>query len=74
MQLMMYLGNDLIEAIEVNRTHVSEPGYLGRFKRMLRQKHWDEILQSGTQPEYLVVNAVTAYNNPPNAGMSLPLN
>lgn len=56
MQLMMYIGNDLIESMEVNFTRISEPGYLGRFKRILKQRHWHTILQSQLEPEYLVVN------------------
>ena len=55
MQLMMYLGNDLIESISVNDRDLSIPGYLGRYKRQLKQKHVDLIAQAGQQPEYLVV-------------------
>lgn len=53
---MMYLGNDLIESVSVNFTLISIPGYLGSFKRNLKQKHSDLILQVREQPEFLVVN------------------
>ncbi|HEY0058189.1 MAG TPA: hypothetical protein VGB56_03580 [Flavisolibacter sp.] len=55
MQLMMYLGNDLIESVSVNDRDLSIPGYLGRYKRQLKQKHVDLIAQAGQQPEYLVI-------------------
>ena len=65
MQLMMYIGNDLIEAVPVNFSRFSQPGYLGQFKRVLKQKHYDLIQESGTQPEFLVVNMqpIQANNN-----------
>ncbi len=53
---MMYLGNDLIESVSVNFTLISIPGYLGSFKRNLKQKHNDLIQQVREQPEFLVVN------------------
>lgn len=56
MQLMMYLGNDLIDSIPVNFHQLSEPGYLGKFKRVLKHKHQELILQSSEQPEFLVVD------------------
>jgi hypothetical protein len=57
----MYLGNDLIETMPLNFTRLSEPGYLGRFKRILKQKHWDAIQQTEKYPEYIVVNLQTNY-------------
>jgi len=56
MKLMMYLGNDLIESVPVNLTLISIPGYLGSFKRNLKQKHNDLIRQVQEQPEFLIVN------------------
>ncbi len=53
---MMYLGNDLIESVPVNLTLISIPGYLGSFKRNLKQKHNDLIRQVQEQPEFLIVN------------------
>ena len=56
MQLMMYLGNDLIESINLDDQRISKPGYLGTFKRCLKQKYRELILQSPTPPEFLVIN------------------
>ena len=56
MQLMMYLGNDLIESISLDDQRISKPGYLGTFKRCLKQKYRELILQSPTPPEFLVIN------------------
>jgi ABC-type transporter MlaC component len=63
MKLMMYLGNDLIESVSVNFTLISTPGYLGSFKRSLKQKYSDLIQQVSDQPEFLVVNSVIATKN-----------
>lgn len=56
MQLMMYIGNDLIEAVSVDVAYISVPGYLGNFKRQLKQKHYTLIQESTIQPEFLVIN------------------
>lgn len=54
MTLLMYLGNDLIEAVPVCLDKISQPGYLGSFKRMLKQKYHLLLQQSPTPPEFLV--------------------
>lgn len=56
MQLMMYIGNDLIESIPVHFDKITQPGYLGRFKRTLKEKYADLILQSDIRAEFLVMN------------------
>jgi len=56
MQLMMYIGNDLIEAVPLNEESISQPGYLGKFKRMLKEKYAVLIKESGTHAEFLVVD------------------
>jgi hypothetical protein len=56
MQLMMYLGNDLIEAVPLNEESIPQPGYLGKFKRMLKEKYADLIRESGITPDFLVVD------------------
>jgi hypothetical protein len=56
MQLMMFLGNDMIDSVPVQMNQLSLPGYLGRFKRVLKEKHTDLIRESGTPPEFLVVD------------------
>lgn len=62
MQLTMYLGNDLIDAVPVNLYELSKPGYLGRFKRQLKQRYFELIQQANVQPEFLVVE-LTPSNN-----------
>jgi hypothetical protein len=58
MQLMMYIGNDLIEAIPLEDDRISKPGYLGSFKRWLKDKHGELILQFPEPPQFLVVDPV----------------
>jgi hypothetical protein len=57
MTLMMYLGNDLIEAIPLDRERIPKPGYLGNFKRGLKEKYQEMIMQFSEPPEFLVINA-----------------
>jgi hypothetical protein len=62
MQLMMYLGNDLIEAVPVNLESLSQPGYLGQFKRVLKEKYAALIQEYGQGPEFLVINVLPTMN------------
>jgi len=56
MQLMMYIGNDLIEAVKVDSEKIRKPGYLGSFKRCMKVKHSDLIRQFAIPPDFLVIN------------------
>lgn len=58
MKLLMYLGNDLIEAVPVDDKDVRIPGYLGKFKRNLKVKYSELIQQTATNPEFLVSDIV----------------
>lgn len=59
MQLLMYIGNDLIEAVSVNPSEIARPGYLGYYKRELQKKYHSLIQQSADKAEFLIV-----YSNP----------
>ena len=52
---MMYLGNDLIEAIPLDQERIPKPGYLGSFKRSLKEKYREMIMQFAEPPEFLVI-------------------
>ena len=56
MQLMMYLGNDLIESVPVNDLDLRVPGYLGKFKRSLKLKYQELLQLAPEPPEFLVFN------------------
>lgn len=59
MQLMMYIGDDLIEAIPLEPRMIQKPGYLGQFKRNLKLKYRELIRQDPKNlPEFLVINPV----------------
>ena len=64
MKLMMFLGNDLIEAVSLNDSQLSEPGYIGSFKRMLKEKYHELIRQETADPEFLVINPEPATLQP----------
>jgi hypothetical protein len=56
MQLMMYIGDDLIEAVPLEHEYIPKPGYLGSFKRKLKEKYEELIKQFSEPPEFLVIN------------------
>ena len=60
MQLMMYIGNDLIEAIQLEDARIPTPGYVGQFKRNLKLKYRELIRQHVNPPEFLVTNPMPA--------------
>jgi hypothetical protein len=55
MKLMMYIGNDLIEAVPLEQANIPKPGYLGNFKRNLKMKYRELIQQFPEPPEFLVI-------------------
>ena len=65
---MMYIGNDLIEAIPLDLERIARPGYVGSFKRRLQQKYTELIQQYPDPPEFLIINppGQNAQNQPGN--------
>jgi hypothetical protein len=55
MQLMMYIGNDLIESVPLELKDIPRPGYVGSIKRCLKIKHSELIRQFPEPPEFLVI-------------------
>jgi hypothetical protein len=63
MQLMMYIGNDLIEAVPLQDDMIPRPGYVGQFKRNLKMKYRELISKySKNPPEFLIINPVPQIN------------
>jgi hypothetical protein len=60
MELVMYLGNDLIEGVKLNDNMLSKPGYLGNIKRCLKTKHQELVQESGQNPEFLLAQVHTS--------------
>ncbi|HPG12252.1 MAG TPA: hypothetical protein PLU37_12025 [Chitinophagaceae bacterium] len=58
MKLMMYIGNDLIEAIQLEDSRIPVPGYVGSIKRCLKQKYKELIREYANPPEFLVTNPI----------------
>jgi hypothetical protein len=56
MKLMMYIGNDLIEAVQLEDDKIRIPGYVGDFKRNLKNKYRELISQHSNPPDFLVTN------------------
>jgi hypothetical protein len=62
MQLMMFIGNDLIEAVPIEQAKIQKPGYVGQFKRTLKMKYNELIRQYSSPPEFLVINPANQTN------------
>ena len=52
----MYIGNDHIESVTLDKEKISKPGYLGTFKRNLKVKYKDLISQHGSPADFIVIN------------------
>jgi hypothetical protein len=59
MQLMMYIGNDLIEAVPLQERRLATAGYLGKFKRHLKMKYSELISQSPQPPDLFSIRTGT---------------
>jgi len=53
---MMYIGNDLIETVQLEVDKIRIPGYVGHFKRNLKMKYHELISQHSDPPDFLVTN------------------
>ncbi|MGB4772397.1 MAG: hypothetical protein WBP58_13100 [Chitinophagaceae bacterium] len=58
MTLMMFLGNDLIEAVPLDKENIPVPGYLGHFKRALKEKYRETLIQAAQPPDFFIMNAL----------------
>lgn len=58
MKLLMFVGDELIETVPLDKELVSKPGYLGNYKRRLQNKY-RELYLSGGKPEFFVANDTT---------------
>jgi hypothetical protein len=55
MQLVFYIGTDVIDSVALDNEKLSIPGYLGAIKRDLKDKY-NELIQSAKEKvEFLVV-------------------
>ena len=53
---MMYIGNDLIESVPLELERIPKPGYVGNFKRRLKEKYRELIQEFPDPPEFLVID------------------
>lgn len=56
MKLMMFIGNDLIESIQLDDDKIRVPGYVGDFKRFLKSKYQELINVQKDPPDFLVTD------------------
>jgi hypothetical protein len=54
MKLLMFLSNELVGTVPLCRESITLPGYLGKMRRELQSKYASIIIQSSTEPEFLV--------------------
>lgn len=53
MYLKMFVGDELIESVPLDRELISKPGYVGNFKRRLQNKY-REMFARDPKPEFFV--------------------
>ena len=53
---MMFLGNDLIETVQLDVEKIRIPGYVGDFKRYLKTKYKELIMTQKDPPDFLVTD------------------
>jgi hypothetical protein len=63
LNLMMYIGNDLIESVPLNPADLRVPGYLGNFKRKLKIKYSVLLQEYPDPPEFLVIDPIPQSEN-----------
>jgi hypothetical protein len=51
MNLLMYVGDDLVESVPLEKEMISKPGYLGNFKRRLQNKY-REVFPNAPKPQF----------------------
>lgn len=54
MKLVMFIGNNCVEAVNLEESSIILPGYISHFVKMLRCKYEDLIDQSPYDPEFLI--------------------
>lgn len=54
MELMMYLDDRLVESMNLNSKRITEPSYVGKFVKELRQRHEKLIERASEEPEFLI--------------------
>jgi hypothetical protein len=58
MNLLMYVGDELVESVPLEKEMISKPGYLGNFKRRLQNKY-REVSPNAPKPQFFVANPTT---------------
>lgn len=54
MEIVMFIGNEFIDSVSVEKRLITLPGYLGDFIKYLKTKHQQLILQTDSEPEFLL--------------------
>jgi hypothetical protein len=61
MNLMMFVGSEMLESIPLDKEMISKPGYVGNFKRRLQNKY-RELFANDPKPQFYVANPTTEIN------------
>lgn len=57
MFLKMFVGDELVESVPLDREMISKPGYVGNFKRRLQNKYREHFSRD-PKPEFYVSSAM----------------
>ena len=61
--MVMYLEKDLIDSVRIEKEKISQPGYLSRHTRKLREKHASLLLDAVAEPKFLLYPATNTKSN-----------
>lgn len=62
MRLLMYISNDLIDSVPLEKNKIIQPGYIRSFTRLLKKKHDTIIRQSFDEPEFIIHDLSTQHH------------
>lgn len=65
MELQMFLGNELIDALPVNFQKITWPGYLDDLRLTLEEKHRDLLEKSNLPPVFFIDHVPSSMNQNP---------
>jgi hypothetical protein len=64
----MYISNDLIDSVPLEKEKIIYPGYIRSFTRTLKEKHDTIIRQSFDEPEFIIHDLSAQHHPIPNSG------
>jgi len=62
MDLKMFIGNELIDTVNINATQLNKPGYVEFLKMEMEEKNEDIIDLSNEEPQFFIDTVPSSMN------------